>query len=380
MIGEEDTLDRYAVYDDLYERRYGDRRSERRTKPKYTAVSARKRDEIISEVAEGAEGLELGFHPSYQPSRHEQGWLLSSLRGFYDQGLISDVLARVKGGKEANVYLCQGPAPAPAPSPFQEEGRGEGDRPPLPLGAGRGEGVLTPTPSGEGRGEGAAFLAAKVYRPRMFRNLRNDALYRQGREIMVVGGKAAGKNAATLARAIRNKSGYGLEAAHTSWLMHEYDALDRLYRAGGAVPRPWGGNENAILMDMIGDERRAAPVLDSITLGGRAARRLRDELLRNVELMLQNDLIHADLSAYNILYWQGRITLIDFPQVVHPSSNPDARWILQRDLTRVNDYFASQGAGYDPAALAEEMWERVLGDALGAWHEEPLPVVEEEIP
>ena len=363
MIGEEDTLDRFEVYDELYERRFGDRRAERRTKPKYATVPERQRDQLVAQVAEGAEGLELGFHPTYRPSRHEQGWLMASLRSFYDLGLIVDVLARVKGGKEANVYLCQGPS---SPPPSQGEGRGEG--------------LSSPSPSqGEGWGEGVPLLAAKVYRPRMFRNLRNDALYRQGRDVMVVGGKAAGKDAGTIERAIRNKSGFGLEAAHTSWLMHEYAALDRLYRAGGAVPRPWGGNENAILMDMVGDERQAAPVLGSVRLGGRESRRLLDEVLRNVELMLRNDLIHADLSAYNILYWKGRIVLIDFPQVVHPSTNPDARWILQRDLTRVNDYFSARGAGYDPAALAEEMWERVLGGTVGAWHEEPLPMVEEEM-
>ncbi len=338
MTGEEEPIDRYEPYDSLYERRYGDRRAERRTKPKYATVSERMRDEILAEVTEGAEELELGFHPSYQPSRHEQGWLLSSLRGFYDQGLIGDVLARVKGGKEANVYLCVGPADGGASSPLP---RRDG---------GGGVGVSDPP-----------LLAAKVYRPRMFRNLRNDALYRQGREVMVVGGKAAGKQASIIARAIRNKSSYGLEAAHTSWLMHEYMALDRLYRAGAAVPRPWGGNENAILMDMIGDERVAAPTLSSVSLARREARRLLDEVLSNVELMLQNDLIHADLSAYNVLYWQGRITLIDFPQVVHPSTNPDARWILQRDLTRVGDYFATQGAACNPAALAEELWLRYVG-------------------
>jgi len=365
VIGEEETLDRFEVYDELYERRFGDRRAERRTKPKYATVSERMRDQLVAQVAEGAEGLELGFHPIYRPSRHEQGWLMASLRGFYDLGLIVDVLARVKGGKEANVYLCQGPAPGRS-----QEGAGA-----------EAGGLGLPVPGGNGGGGVQAadcpLLAAKVYRPRMFRNLRNDALYRQGRDVMVVGGKAAGKDAGTIARAIRNKSSYGLEAAHTSWLMHEYAALDLLYRVGGAVPRPWGGNENAILMDMVGDERQAAPVLGSVRLGGREARRLLDEVLRNVELMLRNDLIHADLSAYNILYWQGRITLIDFPQVVHPSTNPDARWILQRDLTRVNDYFSAWGAGYDPAAVAEEMWERALGGTVGAWLEEPLPVIEE---
>ncbi|NOG52330.1 MAG: hypothetical protein HND48_25015 [Chloroflexi bacterium] len=34
--------------------------------------------------------------------------MLDSLRPFYEMGLMTDVLARVKGGKEANVYRVAG--------------------------------------------------------------------------------------------------------------------------------------------------------------------------------------------------------------------------------------------------------------------------------
>ena len=59
----------------------------------------------MAELAD-AEGYEGGFNTTYQPSRHEEGWLLESLRSFYDREMITDVLAQVKGGKEANVYAC----------------------------------------------------------------------------------------------------------------------------------------------------------------------------------------------------------------------------------------------------------------------------------
>jgi RIO kinase 1 len=78
--------------------------------------------------------------------------------------------------------------------------------------------------------------------------------------------------------------------------------------------------------------------------------------MRNVDLLLSNQLIHGDLSAYNLLYWEGNITLIDFPQVVPPESNPAAWTIFLRDVTRICQYFASQGLRRDARRLAADLW------------------------
>jgi RIO kinase 1 len=78
--------------------------------------------------------------------------------------------------------------------------------------------------------------------------------------------------------------------------------------------------------------------------------------------MLSLGLIHGDLSAYNILYWQGDITLIDFPQVIDYAQNTNAYTIFERDVTRVCEYFASQGVDYDPLALSESLWQRFVSD------------------
>jgi RIO kinase 1 len=73
--------------------------------------------------------------------------------------------------------------------------------------------------------------------------------------------------------------------------------------------------------------------------------------------MLRHDRIHGDLSAYNILYWDGRATLIDFPQVTLRRSNPHAEFIFQRDVTRVCEYFARQGVAVgDPEERAARLW------------------------
>lgn len=77
--------------------------------------------------------------------------------------------------------------------------------------------------------------------------------------------------------------------------------------------------------------------------------------------MLEQDCIHGDLSAYNILYWDGEITLIDFPQVVQPGAgepgqNRSAFSIFERDVVRVCEYFSRQGVRADGKQLAAEMW------------------------
>jgi RIO kinase 1 len=140
--------------------------------------------------------------------------------------------------------------------------------------------------------------------------------------------------------------------------MHEVTTLEQLHAAGASVPRPFAHAENAILMSYIGDGRQAAPLLAEVRLDPEEAEALLGEALSSIRLMLERGLIHGDLSAYNILYWEGAITLIDFPQVVDSQRNSDARSILRRDLTRLCEYFARQGAMRDPARLFDALWKQ----------------------
>lgn len=89
--------------------------------------------------------------------------------------------------------------------------------------------------------------------------------------------------------------------------------------------------------------------------------------------MLANGRVHGDLSAYNILYWEGEITLIDFPQIancrvdtgthtVGSRPNPDAAFILERDVRRVCDYFMAQGVTCDSQAITAELWGHYVAD------------------
>jgi len=309
--------DRYEVYEDQFNSVKTGSKAERKRNPKPHHTPKCSQQQVLAQISEELQGDETGFKTTYQPSRHEEGWLLDSIRSFYEEALINDVLAMVRGGKEASVYRC-----AADPS------------------------------------TGVALLAAKVYRPRQFRNLRNDALYRGGREILTAGGHAVRSDDHRTIRAIGKKSAYGMQVSHTSWLTHELVAMQKLYEAGGAVPKPYAGAENAILMSYVGDERIAAPTLNHLRLKKDEAEYVFNEVMHNIRLMLIHNLIHGDLSAYNILYWDEEITLIDFPQVVNAAGNDMAYPILLRDIQRICEYFDTQGLRRDPASLTQDMWQR----------------------
>lgn len=317
MTRDEQRIDEYDYYTEKFHLTNGDeapRQSKAGRKPK-----KKSQGQIVAELAEAA-GLEAGFQTTYQPARFETGWLLSSLQSFYDRTLITDVLSRVKGGKEANVYLCQAD---PA--------------------------------------TGLSWLAAKVYRPRGMRNLRNDRLYREGRELAVSASGVNRRRDSRMMRALKKKSEFGMEIAHSSWILHEYGALEQLYNLGAAVPKPYATSDNAILMGYVGDRNRAAPTLHEVTLPTREVEPLFNEAIRNVALMLQHRMIHGDLSAYNILYWEGQITLIDFPQVTMALTNPSAYMILRRDIQRICDYFALQGLVREATPITDKLWWKHVG-------------------
>jgi RIO kinase 1 len=322
-----DDTDVYAEYEERFNPLNSDRQARRSRKPKVKHQPKKTQVDIVAELAED-NGLETeGSKTTYQPSRYEAEWLMSSLQDFISQDYIVDVLAMVKGGKEASVYRVEG----------------------------------HPT-------SGHELLAAKVYRPRKFRQLRNDSAYREGRHLVTNASRALLVSQGTqinareeaMIRAMGKKTPFGIQVAHTSWLTYEYATLQQLYALGAAVPEPIAIAENAILMTYIGDENMAAPLLNDVKLELDEARDLFKEVMRNIELMLQNGMIHGDLSAYNILYWEGEITLIDFPQVTDSRGNSNAYSILQRDIERICQYFDRQGVMSNPRGIMRDLWKHYV--------------------
>lgn len=110
----------------------------------------------------------------------------------------------------------------------------------------------------------------------------------------------------------------------------------------------------------MGDRRSAAPRLVQAGLSRDEARDAADQLIASLHALSSTNIVHADLSAYNILWWQGRLVIIDFPQAIEATTNPHAADLLHRDVLNVCRWFESRRLAVD----AEELYVELLGQLL----------------
>jgi len=239
--------------------------------------------------------------------------MIGPLDSLLADGVIDEVIARLKGGKEADVWLVR---------------------------------------------HAGQVVAAKVYRARQARSFKHDAAYREGRRV----------RSSRTQRAMDRGSRFGRAAADEAWKTKEVDALYRLHAAGLHVPRPVLYYEGVLLMDLIVDVHgRPAPRLVEAPLGPEQAAHLYAVLRSQVVGMLTCDLIHGDLSPYNVLLGANGPVVIDFPQVVGAAHNNQAETFLLRDLQNIHQFFAT----LDPALRTaqgdgREIWRAYLRRELSA--------------
>jgi RIO kinase 1 len=224
-------------------------------------------------------------------------------------GVITEVLGALKSGKEATVYVCRADARA-----------------------------------------GADLVAAKLYHRREHRDFRNSVTYDDGRQFLEE----------RVARAVRTKTTFGKEAEFGRWIRREWERLNQLHATGVAVPRPIAVSEGVIVMEYLGDADGAAPQLKDVELAGEQARSVFRWLMYDVELMLGANVVHGDLSPYNVLWWREKATIIDLPQAVDPRFNRSARVLLERDVANVCRYFARAGVEANPQRIASDLWRRFM--------------------
>jgi RIO kinase 1 len=229
------------------------------------------------------------------------------IASFYDEGFITDVLFAVKSGKEATVYCAKA-----------HPGRPE------------------------------KYYALKHYRPLALRAFRNDAVYQEGR---------FGRETRDV-RAMRTKTRKGRIFQFGSWLAHEYATLRVLHEAGADVPRAIASAANGLLLEFVGEGDVPAPMLAAVRLEPDEADQLLKRLLANIAILLARDVVHGDLSAYNVLYSQDRPVIIDLPQAVDARVNSNAGVLLARDVANICRYFARQGVSCDPVGIADDLWNR----------------------
>lgn len=209
----------------------------------------------------------------------------SGLEHLLAEGVISEVIARLQSGKEAEVYVVR---------------------------------------------FGGRVVAAKVYKDRDHRSFKNNALYKEGRTVR------SSRNQ----RAMDRGSRFGKAVAEDAWKSAEADALYRLHAAEVRVPTPVLFLDGVLLMELVLDaEGNAARRVIDTDLTAAQANAAYHDMLTQLVRILACDLIHGDLSPYNVLWAAAGPTVIDFPQIVSASHNSSSQRFFLRDAENILGHF-----------------------------------------
>jgi len=141
-----------------------------------------------------------------------------------------------------------------------------------------------------------------------------------------------------------------------TWAQKEFRNLQQATRAKVRVPKPIAVEKNVLVMEFIGKNGVSAPSLREQPVSD--PEKVYAQLLVSLERLYRKaEIVHGDLSEYNIMMWKGKPVIFDMSQAV-PTSHPMAGFLLRRDLANVNRFFSRLGVKVLPV---EEALKQVVG-------------------
>lgn len=253
-----------------------------------------------------------------------------------DEGLVDEVIRSLMSGKEASVYIVRC---------------------------------------------GEDIRCAKVYKEADKRSFKQAVLYQEGRKV----------RSTRRARAMEKGSKFGRKQQEESWQNAEVDALFKLAKAGVRVPQPFGCYEGVLLMELIcDDEGMVAPRLADVAMDAELAIADHSTMLYYIVLMLCEGLVHGDLSEFNVLVDDHGPVIIDLPQAVDAAANNNAKWMFERDVNNMRDYYGQYAPELLSTQYAAEIWalyeageltpdSELTGEFIADTHEADVDSVLEQI-
>ena len=230
-----------------------------------------------------------------------------------EHGAVDTELGMLKTGKEADVHLVRRAVP--------------------------------------GTGE-VSMLAAKRYRDGDHRLFHRDAGYLEGRRV----------RRSREMRAMTNRTAFGKELIAGQWAAAEFGALSRLWQVGQeggtiSVPYPVQLIGTELMLEFIGDWEtgEAAPRLAQVRPDDDFLADLWRQMTDALSVLARTQIAHGDLSPYNTLVHEGRLVLIDMPQIVDLIANPQGAEFLARDVRNVASWFTARGLTVDADGLIERL-------------------------
>ena len=224
------------------------------------------------------------------------------LQPLVDDGLVDDVISRLKSGKEADIFIVRC---------------------------------------------GGNIRCAKVYKDAMKRSFKKATQYQEGRKVR------SGRQA----RAMGKRSNYGRQKLEEIWQNAEVDALSRLANAGVRVPETFGCVDGVLLMELVTDDAGdVAPQLGDVVMSEDQAIEDHTVMMHYIMLMLCEGIVHGDLSEFNVLVDDYGPVIIDLPQAVNAAANNSAQEMFSRDVNNMRRHYAEFAPALLHTQYAKEMW------------------------
>jgi RIO kinase 1 len=120
-----------------------------------------------------------------------------------------------------------------------------------------------------------------------------------------------------------------------NWVEKELVNLKTAYNAGVRVPYPVVSKNNVLVMEFIGDSIGPSPTLKTVKMN---SNQVYEKVIKNIKKLYRANLVHGDLSEYNILIKNSEPFIIDLSQSV-PLDHPLADELLQRDVKNISRFF-----------------------------------------
>lgn len=137
------------------------------------------------------------------------------------------------------------------------------------------------------------------------------------------------------------------------WAQKEYANLLKAKAVGTRAPEPFVCRNNVLVMQYLGTKDTPAPMIKDVELEEPGA--VYEDLMLQVRRLYHlADLVHSDMSEYNILMHEDLPYIIDMGQAVL-RRHPMAREFLERDTKNISTIFRRKGLNVPQRQVMEDL-------------------------
>jgi len=140
-----------------------------------------------------------------------------------------------------------------------------------------------------------------------------------------------------------------------AWTKKEFSNLGRMHNGGIRVPEPLGYSKNILIMEYLHHEGHPAPMLKDVNLSEKYMSYICEQVLDYLDILYNElNMVHGDLSEFNILIAEGYPYLIDVSQSLL-LDHPKAEELLERDINNLVRYFGTNGVEISVEEIKEKI-------------------------